>query len=135
MLAARTEATDAYCLAMLLRRLSSFAVALSLAAGALRLNGERIYSESRMDVFEDVGAGVFTNYAGSSGFYIARSVFLGRNDPDHLIGWAGARWEPFHGAVSLPTVTDGFNGRALDLGALEFGDEVPVYGPRPWPGC
>jgi hypothetical protein len=32
--------------------------------------------------------------------------------------------------VALPTVTDGFSGRAPDLGALELGAEVPVYGPR-----
>jgi hypothetical protein len=27
-------------------------------------------------------------------------------------------------------VTDGFNGRAPDLGALEVGQPVPHYGPR-----
>jgi len=48
--------------------------------------------------FEDVGAGVFTNYSGSSNFYIADSWFYGRNDPDHLIGWAGpALWSRFDG--------------------------------------
>jgi hypothetical protein len=31
----------------------------------------------------------------------------------------------------LPGVTDGFAGRAPDLGALESGQAVPVYGPRP----
>jgi hypothetical protein len=34
------------------------------------------------------------------------------------------------GAV-LPTVTDGFAGRAPDLGALELGAPLPTYGPRP----
>jgi hypothetical protein len=34
------------------------------------------------------------------------------------------------GAI-LPTVTDGFNGRAPDLGALEIGATPPIYGPRP----
>jgi hypothetical protein len=33
--------------------------------------------------------------------------------------------------VVLPNVTDGFSGRAPDLGALEFGQPTPVYGPRP----
>jgi hypothetical protein len=33
--------------------------------------------------------------------------------------------------VELPTVTDGFTGRAPDLGALEVGQPMPVYGPRP----
>ena len=31
----------------------------------------------------------------------------------------------------LPGVTDGFTGRAPDLGALESGRPVPAYGPRP----
>jgi hypothetical protein len=47
--------------------------------------------------FERVGAGVFTNWSGSSGFYIADNVFLGRNDPNHLIGWAGDMWVKFRG--------------------------------------
>jgi hypothetical protein len=45
--------------------------------------------------FEDVGMGVFTNYSGSSDFYIADSVFIGRNDPKHLTGWTGAFWQQF----------------------------------------
>jgi hypothetical protein len=32
--------------------------------------------------------------------------------------------------MSLPTVTDGFAGRAPDLGALEVGQAMPHYGPR-----
>ena len=47
--------------------------------------------------FEDVGAGVFTNYSGSRGFYIADSHFVGRNDPNHLIGWRGELWAQFEG--------------------------------------
>jgi hypothetical protein len=31
----------------------------------------------------------------------------------------------------LPSVTDGFAGRAPDLGALEVGAALPHYGPRP----
>ncbi len=33
--------------------------------------------------------------------------------------------------LPLPNVNDGFTGRAPDLGALELGVPVPVYGPRP----
>jgi hypothetical protein len=33
--------------------------------------------------------------------------------------------------VILPNVTDGFTGRAPDLGALELGQSPPHYGPRP----
>jgi hypothetical protein len=32
--------------------------------------------------------------------------------------------------VPIPTVNDGFTGRAPDLGALEFGKPEPKYGPR-----
>ena len=32
--------------------------------------------------------------------------------------------------VVLPGVTDGFTGKAPDLGALEFGVAAPHYGPR-----
>ena len=48
--------------------------------------------------FEDVGAGVFTNYSGSSNYYIADNFFLGRDDPDHVIGWATPQlWSRFAG--------------------------------------
>jgi hypothetical protein len=47
--------------------------------------------------FENIGAGVFTNYSGSSNFYIADNYFIGRHDPDRVIGWAGAFWQPFNG--------------------------------------
>jgi len=33
--------------------------------------------------------------------------------------------------VVLPNVTDGFAGKAPDLGALEAGQAPPHYGPRP----
>ncbi len=32
--------------------------------------------------------------------------------------------------IAIPNITDGFNGDAPDLGALEFGKPMPVYGPR-----
>jgi hypothetical protein len=47
--------------------------------------------------FEDVAAGIFTNYSGSSNFYIADNWFFGRDDPNHVIGWAGNFWQPFNG--------------------------------------
>jgi hypothetical protein len=48
--------------------------------------------------FENVGAGVFSNFSGSSNFYIADNWFQGRNDPNHLIGWAGPQlWSRFNG--------------------------------------
>jgi|WetSurMetagenome_2_1015567.scaffolds.fasta_scaffold26732_3 hypothetical protein len=35
--------------------------------------------------------------------------------------------------VPLPTINDGYSGRAPDLGAYEQGSEPPHYGPRQWP--
>ena len=34
-------------------------------------------------------------------------------------------------ATSVPNVNDGFSGKAADIGAIEAGAEIPVYGPRP----
>jgi hypothetical protein len=33
--------------------------------------------------------------------------------------------------VRIPNVNDGFTGAAPDLGALEAGQTLPIYGPRP----
>ena len=65
--------------------------------------------------FEDVGMGVFTNYSGSSNFYIADSVFLGRNDSKHLIGWTGAFWEQFNGVEGqkFPPIMASYTGIRL----------------------
>jgi hypothetical protein len=42
--------------------------------------------------FENVGFGVWTEYAGSSDFYICDNLFLGRDDRFRLIGWTGPLW-------------------------------------------
>lgn len=42
--------------------------------------------------FENIGFGVWTEYAGSSDFYIADNIFLGRDDRHRLIGWTGPLW-------------------------------------------
>jgi hypothetical protein len=47
--------------------------------------------------FEDIGMAVYTNYSGSKDFYIADNYMIGRNDPKHMIGWAGNFWEQFAG--------------------------------------
>ena len=46
---------------------------------------------------EDVGVGVWTNHSRSSNFYIADNAFIGRHDPDRVIGWSGNFWAPFNG--------------------------------------
>lgn len=44
--------------------------------------------------FENVGFGVWTEYAGSSDFYIADNLFLGREDRFRLVGWGGVPRHP-----------------------------------------
>ncbi len=69
--------------------------------------------------FEDVGAGVFSNYSGSSNFYIADNWFYGRNDPERMIGWADPQlWGQF----------DGVDGQ-IHPPAMESYVAVKVYGP------
>ena len=68
----------------------------AILAGTQFIAGARGLTVKRSR-FEDVGAGVFSNYSGSSGFYIADNTFIGRNDPKHLIGWSGAFWTKFNG--------------------------------------
>jgi hypothetical protein len=47
--------------------------------------------------FENVNLGIFTNYSGSSDFYVADNFFVGRDDSTHLLGWTGAFWAQFNG--------------------------------------
>ena len=42
--------------------------------------------------FENIGFGIWTEYAGSSDFYIADNLFLGRDDRFRLVGWTGPLW-------------------------------------------
>ncbi len=42
--------------------------------------------------FENIGFGVWTEYAGSSDFYISDNVFIGRNERNLLVGWTGPLW-------------------------------------------
>ncbi|MHC1766820.1 MAG: hypothetical protein AB9869_21360 [Verrucomicrobiia bacterium] len=70
--------------------------------------------------FENVGFGVWTEYAGSSDFYIADNLFLGREDRFRLVGWGGAPREP--GGPSWPTPAYGSH-------RLTSYYAVKVYGP------
>lgn len=70
---------------------------IGILAGTQFLMGSKGLTAKR-NRFENVGAGIFANYSGSSNFYIADNVFLGRNDPNHLIGWASPNiWSRFAG--------------------------------------
>ena len=45
--------------------------------------------------FENVGIGIMSDWSGSKDFYIADNVFVGRQIPDHLMGWIGRTWQSF----------------------------------------
>lgn len=68
--------------------------------------------------FEQVGLGIFSNYSGSSDFYIADNWFFGRNDPEHLTGWIGEYWEQF----------DGVDGQVFPP-IMESYTAIRLYGP------
>jgi hypothetical protein len=68
----------------------------AIAAGTQFIAGAKGLTVKRSR-FENVGAGIFTNYSGSNNFYIADNRFVGRNDPKHLIGWSGNFWTKFNG--------------------------------------
>lgn len=52
--------------------------------------------------FENVGFGVWTEYAGSSDFYIADNLFLGRDDRFRLVGWGGRQRAPDYPSWTEP---------------------------------
>jgi len=70
--------------------------------------------------FENVGFGVWTEYAGSSDFYIADNLFLGRDDRFRLVGWGGVQREPGGNAWAVP---------AYGSHLLTSYYAVKVYGP------
>ena len=70
--------------------------------------------------FENVGFGVWTEYAGSSDFYIADNLFLGRDDRFRLVGWGGVARTP--GGPSWPTPAYGSH-------LLTSYYAIKVYGP------
>lgn len=46
---------------------------------------------------ENIGRGVYTDWGGARDFYIADNVFIGRNDPNRLMGWIGRTWQNLEG--------------------------------------
>jgi len=67
---------------------------IAIWAGTQFLTGSRGLTVKRCR-FENIGMGVYTNYSGSGNFYIVDNWFIGRNDPDHVIGWTGDFWAQF----------------------------------------
>ena len=87
--------------------------------------------------FEDIGVGVWTEYAGSRDFYIADNLFLGRDDQMRMIGWnqAGSRAAgiyPSHQLRSFFAVKVYGPGHIIAHNAIAYfhdGISVSTYGP------
>ena len=67
--------------------------------------------------FENVGFGVWTEYAGSSDFYIADNLFLGRDDRFRLIGWTGPMWAS--GGLRVASADELLRDQGLRAGACD----------------
>lgn len=69
---------------------------IAILAGRKRMMGSSGLTV-RNSRFEDVGIGITSDWSGSKDFYIADNVFVGRQIPDHLLGWVGRTWQDFPG--------------------------------------
>ncbi|SRR5579883_1232718 len=49
----------------------------------------------------DVGRAIQDDWSGSKDFYIADNTFIGRHDPNKMMGWTGALWSKFPGYPEL----------------------------------
>ena len=49
----------------------------------------------------NVGRAIQDDWSGSKNFYIADNEFVGRHDPDRMMGWSGAPWSRFPGYPEL----------------------------------
>ena len=84
---------------------------LAFLAGLKHIAGARGITIKKCRI-ENVGRGIYTDWSGSKDFYIADNVFIGRFNPNHLMGFTGRTWQ------NLP----GFNPRLVSEYA------VKVYG-------
>jgi hypothetical protein len=63
-------------------------------SSGLTLKRSRLYN---------VGRAVHTDWSGSKNYYIADNIFIGRHDPDRMMGWIGDIWAKFPGFPELLT--------------------------------
>jgi hypothetical protein len=67
---------------------------IGILAGRKRILGSEGLTVKRSR-FEDVGIGITSDWSGSKNFTITDNVFVGRQVPDHLMGWVGRTWQQF----------------------------------------
>ena len=69
-------------------------------AGIKGIGGASGFTLKRSKIY-NVGRAVHTDWSGSKNFYIADNTFVGRHDPDRMMGWNGAIWQKFPGYPEL----------------------------------
>jgi hypothetical protein len=67
---------------------------IAILAGRKRMLGSSGLTVKRSR-FEDVGIGITSDWSGSKDFTITDNTFVGRQIPDHLMGWVGRTWQNF----------------------------------------
>jgi hypothetical protein len=80
---------------------------------------------------ENVGIGINAQYAGSTDFYIADNIFLGRDDPHRVLGWAGPDIYGPHDLRSYYAVKVYGSGHVICHNAVAFfhdGIDVSTHG-------
>lgn len=84
--------------------------------------------------FENVGFGVWTEYAGSRDFYIADNLFLGRDDRFRLIGWSSPGKYGAHQLTSYYAIKVYGPGHVIAHNAIAYfhdGIGISTYGTPP----
>lgn len=65
---------------------------LAFLAGLKNIAGARGITLKKCRI-ENVGRGLYTDWSGSKDFYIADNVFIGRFNPNYLMGFTGRTWQ------------------------------------------
>lgn len=108
----------------------------AIFAGAKNVGGAKNLTVKNCR-FENIGFGVWTEYAGSSDFYIADNLFIGRDDRFRLVGWTGPLWAsagPYgsHQMVSYYAVKVYGPGHVIARNAIAYFHDaigISTYGP------
>jgi hypothetical protein len=78
---------------------------LAFLAGLKNIAGARGITLKKCRI-ENVGRALYTDWSGSRDFYIADNVFLGRFDPNHLMGFTGRTWQKYFDSASPKLVSE-----------------------------
>lgn len=108
----------------------------AIFAGAKNVGGAKNLTVKNCR-FENIGFGVWTEYAGSSDFYIADNLFIGRDDRFRLVGWTGPLWAsagPYgsHQMVSYYAIKVYGPGHVIARNAIAYFHDaigISTYGP------